>query len=55
MIATNHGSVVELPDGKGRTFRMLARTAAVAALGLGLAWSTGALAQETLKIGLILP
>jgi branched-chain amino acid transport system substrate-binding protein len=55
MAATNHGSVVELPDGKGRTFRMLARTAAVAALGLGLAWSTGALAQETLKIGLILP
>jgi branched-chain amino acid transport system substrate-binding protein len=36
-------------------FRMLARTAAVAALGLGLAWSTGAFAQETVKIGLILP
>src|SRR5262245_42181212 len=36
-------------------FRMLARTAVFAALGLGLAWSTGASAEGTLKIGLILP
>src|SRR5262245_27912080 len=36
-------------------FCMSARTAMFAALGLGLAWSTGALAEETLKIGLILP
>src|ERR671924_2041471 len=34
---------------------MLGRTAAAAALGFGLAWSTSALAQETVKIGLILP
>ena len=34
---------------------MLARTAAAAALGLGLAWSGAALAQETVKIGVILP
>ena len=34
---------------------MLGRTAAAAGLWLGLAWSTGALAQETVKIGVILP
>ena len=34
---------------------MSARTAALAAVGLGLAMSTSAFAQETLKIGLILP
>jgi branched-chain amino acid transport system substrate-binding protein len=35
---------------------MLGRFAALtAALGLGIAWSTGALAQETIKIGVILP
>ncbi|MEO3386804.1 ABC transporter substrate-binding protein [Mesorhizobium sp. CAU 1741] len=34
---------------------MLGRTAAIAAFGLGLAWSTSALAQETVKIGVILP
>lgn len=34
---------------------MFGRTAAAALLGLGLAWSTGAMAQETLKIGVILP
>jgi branched-chain amino acid transport system substrate-binding protein len=34
---------------------MLGRTAAVAALGFSLAWCTSALAQETVKIGLILP
>ena len=34
---------------------MTARTAAAVALGLGLAWSGGAIAQETVKIGVILP
>ncbi len=34
---------------------MLGRKAAIAAFGLGLAWSTSALAQETVKIGVILP
>lgn len=34
---------------------MLGRTAAAALLGLGLAWSASAMAQETLKIGVILP
>lgn len=34
---------------------MLTKYVAAAALGLGLAWSSGALAQETVKIGLILP
>jgi branched-chain amino acid transport system substrate-binding protein len=34
---------------------MLARTAAAAALALGLAWAGGAAAQETVKIGVILP
>ena len=34
---------------------MLGRTAAIAALGLGLSWSASALAQETVKIGVILP
>ena len=34
---------------------MLGRAAAAAGLWLGLAWSTGALAQETVKIGVILP
>jgi branched-chain amino acid transport system substrate-binding protein len=34
---------------------MLGRTTAAAALGLGLAWSGAALAQETVKIGVILP
>jgi branched-chain amino acid transport system substrate-binding protein len=34
---------------------MLGRTAAVAMLGLGTALSTGAYAQETVKIGVILP
>ena len=34
---------------------MLRRTAVAAVLGLGLAWSAGAMAQETLKIGVILP
>lgn len=34
---------------------MLGRTAAVAMLGLGVAWTTGASAQETVKIGVILP
>jgi len=34
---------------------MLRRIAAAAALGLGLAWSTGVLAQETVKVGVILP
>lgn len=33
---------------------MLGRTATAAAIGLGLAWSTGAYAQETIKIGLIM-
>ena len=33
---------------------MLGRTAVAAAVGLGLAWSTGAYAQETVKIGLIM-
>jgi branched-chain amino acid transport system substrate-binding protein len=40
---------------KREDFRMVVRTAAAVALGLGLAWSSGALAQETVKIGLILP
>ncbi|MGB3339343.1 MAG: ABC transporter substrate-binding protein [Devosia sp.] len=34
---------------------MLGRTAAAALLGLGLAWSASAMAQETVKIGVILP
>jgi branched-chain amino acid transport system substrate-binding protein len=34
---------------------MLKRTGALAALGLGLALSTGAMAQDTVKIGVILP
>jgi branched-chain amino acid transport system substrate-binding protein len=34
---------------------MLGRTTAAAALGLGLAWSGAVLAQETVKIGVILP
>ncbi|MET1045493.1 MAG: ABC transporter substrate-binding protein [Hyphomicrobium sp.] len=34
---------------------MLGRVAAAAGLWLGLAWSAGALAQETVKIGVILP
>ena len=34
---------------------MFGRSAAAAALGLGLAWSGAALAQETVKIGVILP
>jgi len=34
---------------------MLGKTAAVTALGFGLAVSTGAIAQETVKIGVILP
>lgn len=34
---------------------MLGRTAAITAFGLGLALSTSALAQETVKIGVILP
>lgn len=34
---------------------MLGRKAAIAAFGLGLAWSTGAFTQETVKIGVILP
>ena len=34
---------------------MLARTAAAAAITLGLAWAGGASAQETVKIGVILP
>lgn len=34
---------------------MLGRTAAVAMLGLSTAWTTGAYAQETVKIGVILP
>ncbi len=34
---------------------MLGRTTVAAALGLGLAWSGAALAQETVKIGVILP
>jgi branched-chain amino acid transport system substrate-binding protein len=36
-------------------FRMVVRTAVAAALWFGLAWSTNALAQETVKIGVILP
>ena len=31
------------------------KTAAWAALGLGMAWSTAAYSQETLKIGVIVP
>ena len=34
---------------------MVARKAAALALGLGLAWTAGAFAQETVKIGVILP
>lgn len=34
---------------------MLGRTAAVAMLGLGVAWTTAVSAQETVKIGVILP
>ena len=34
---------------------MLKTTALAAVLGLGLAWSASAVAQETLKIGVILP
>ena len=34
---------------------MLVKTAAIAALGLGVAWSTTAFSQETVKIGVILP
>ena len=34
---------------------MTARTAAAVALGLGLAWAGSAIAQDTLKIGVILP
>jgi len=34
---------------------MALRTAAIVALGLSAAWSTGAMAQETVKVGLILP
>jgi branched-chain amino acid transport system substrate-binding protein len=34
---------------------MLMKTAAIAVAGLGLAWSTSAFAQETVKVGVILP
>ena len=34
---------------------MTARIAAAVALGLGLAWAGSAIAQDTIKIGLILP
>jgi branched-chain amino acid transport system substrate-binding protein len=34
---------------------MLGRTAAIAVLGLGFGWSTAAVAQEPLRIGVILP
>ncbi len=34
---------------------MLRKTAALAALGFGIAMSTGAIAQDTIKIGVILP
>ena len=41
-------------QGNREDFNMLGRTAVAAAVGLGLAWSTGAYAQETVKIGLIM-
>lgn len=40
---------------KWEDFRMLGRLTATIALGLGLTWSMTAMAQETVKIGVILP